>query len=423
MLDIISYKDINESLYKYTHASGVKVYIIPKKGFSKSCAHFTTHYGSIDNEFMPAGKNTFEQVPDGIAHFLEHKMFEQETGENVFDRFAQKGASANAYTSFDITSYHFWSTSYFEDNLKTLIEFVQAPYFTDENVAKEQGIIGQEINMYKDEPNWRVYFNMLDCLYKNHPIKRDIAGTIESIGKITKETLYSCYNTFYNPSNMVLCAVGDFDPEAIAKVIDESLKPLEPQEPVKRIYAQEPLEIAKPYVETSLSVARPIFCIGYKDKAGIDGNTLMRSNIVTKLALSMLLGKSSKLYNKLYQDGLIDDSFGFDHTDEATYSFSEISGESHNPQAVAEQVQKAVASIQLNSQDFERIKRSEFGSYLRMFNSTTSLSDRLSRTGAKGIDLFESRDIFKTITLDEVAARIAEHLKPENMVVSIVTPN
>lgn len=177
------YPNLNETVYSYQHSSGLHIYIAPKPEFQKSCAYFATHFGSIDNHFVPLNSEQYIRVPDGVAHFLEHKMFEQPDGENVFDTFSKYGASANAFTSSDITAYYFWCTNAFEENLKTLLHYVQTPYFTAENVAKEQGIIGQEIRMYDDDPNWRAFFNMLGCLYHNHPVKVDIAGTVESIAE------------------------------------------------------------------------------------------------------------------------------------------------------------------------------------------------------------------------------------------------
>ena len=198
-MNVIKYDKIDETLYSYEHPTGVKVYMVSKPGFTKFSASFSTHFGSIDNTFVPIGETEMITVPDGVAHFLEHKVFEQEDGGNAFEMFGRLGASSNAYTSFNMTNYYFWATDNYEENLKTLIKFVQAPYFTAENVSKEQGIIGQEIGMYDDDPNWRCYFNMLQALYREHPVRLDIAGTVESISKITKDTLYCCYNTFYHP--------------------------------------------------------------------------------------------------------------------------------------------------------------------------------------------------------------------------------
>jgi predicted Zn-dependent peptidase len=213
-MDTQRFSQLDETLYFETLDNGLKVYILPKQGFNKTFVTFTTKYGSVDNEFVPLGKNEFVRVPDGIAHFLEHKMFEKEDGD-VFQQFSRQGASANAFTSFNRTAYLFSSTDQVMKNLETLVDMVQTPYFTEQMVEKEKGIIGQEIMMYNDNPDWRLYYGVIENLYKNHPVKIDIAGTVESIAKITAEQLYECYRTFYHPSNMLLLAVGNVSPEEV----------------------------------------------------------------------------------------------------------------------------------------------------------------------------------------------------------------
>ena len=246
---------IGEELYYGVHSSGLKVYIIPKKDYSKNYAIFGTHYGSVDSEFIVPGESEITKVPDGIAHYLEHKMFDQPDGSNVFDKFSQYGANANAFTSFNMTAYLFSSASYFDENLKTLMDYVQSPYFTKESVRKEQGIIGQEIRMYDDSGDWKVFFNLLSCLYNNNPVKKDIAGTVESISHITDEYLYKCYNTFYNLSNMTIVIAGDVEPYSIANIIDASVKKNEPfSEDIKRINQYETKHNNKESFEQTLSI-------------------------------------------------------------------------------------------------------------------------------------------------------------------------
>lgn len=239
----IPYPHLQETLYTEKMPGGLQVFILPKAGFKKTYATFTTRYGSVDNHFQVEGREEI-RVPDGIAHFLEHKMFEEPTGD-IFSNFANKGASANAFTSFDRTTYLFTATEHIEDNLTTLIDFVQHPYFTDENVEKEKGIIGQEIQMYRDNPDWRSYYGLIEAMYSKHPIRIDIAGTVESISKITKGTLYECYNTFYHPSNMILFVVGGINPESIMELIrsNQAAKTFEPQGMIRRYFEQEPYEI------------------------------------------------------------------------------------------------------------------------------------------------------------------------------------
>src|SRR6476659_11457808 len=220
-MEKISFDQLQEELYYEKLPNGLNVYILPKKGFNKTFATFTTKYGSVDNHFVPLRKEEFTKVPDGIAHFLEHKLFEKEDGD-VFQQFSRQGASANAFTSFTRTAYLFSSTSNVEQNLETLMNFVQEPYFSEKTVEKEKGIIGQEITMYDDNHDWRLYYGVIQNLYENHPVRIDIAGTIESISHINKDLLYECYNTFYHPSNMLLFVVGPVDATKVMEQIKEN---------------------------------------------------------------------------------------------------------------------------------------------------------------------------------------------------------
>ena len=311
----IRYEQINETLYYEQLDNGLDVYILPKHGFSKSYATFTTKYGSIDNHFQIPGKDTVK-VPDGIAHFLEHKMFEEEDGD-VFNKFANFGASANAFTSFDRTAYLFSSTGHVKENLTTLLDFVQNPYFTYENVEKEKGIIGQEINMYNDNADWRVYFGLIENMYHNHPVKIDIAGTIPSITEITKEMLYTCYETFYHPSNMLLFIVGAVDPDEMINTVrsNQAAKSYSKQEEISRFFEEEPTHVAQPKSVREMAVAMPKVMFGYKEKkTGLVGDELLKGELTTQLVLDILLGQSSDLYGQLYEDGLINDSFGTDYS-------------------------------------------------------------------------------------------------------------
>ena len=291
-----------EELFYTKHKSGLDIYIIPKKNYSKSYAIFGTKYGSVDSEFVVPGETEMTSVPDGIAHYLEHKMFDQPDGSNVFDKFSKYGGNANAFTSFNMTAYLFSATANFKENLETLLDYVQSPYFTEESVQKEQGIIGQEIRMYDDNGGWKLFFNLINCLYREHPVKKEIAGTIESISHITADYLYKCYNTFYNLSNMALVIIGDIDTSETLKTIERAIKKVEPfTEEIKKVYPNEPDEIAQSYSEQSLSVAMPLFMIGFKDTdTGFDGEKLLKKEIEVEILMKMLFGKSSRIYKKLY---------------------------------------------------------------------------------------------------------------------------
>lgn len=418
-MKVIKYDKIKETLYHYVHPTGLKIYMVSKPGFSKFSASFSTHFGSIDNTFVPIYETEEITVPDGVAHFLEHKVFEQEDGEVVFETFGKNGASANAYTSFDLTNYYFWATDNYEENLKTLIKFVQAPFFTDENVEKEQGIIGQEIKMYEDNPGWRCYFNLLQGLYANHSVRQDIAGTVESISKINKETLYKCYNTFYHPSNMVMCIVGDFEPEKIAKVIDESLKPLTPAKEIPRKYNSEPRGAFKHKVIQNLPVSAPMFCVGFKDN-DVSGDIIKRRAAVT-IALVMLYGKSSVTDNYLYDNKLINSHLGYDYTAETSgYGFVEVSGEAENPEEAGKIILDAAKDFNFTNKEFAAAKNMLYGRSLLTLDDSEEYMQSMSRYYTCGLDMFESIDILEKITADDVKKVCKEIFTPENYCISII---
>jgi len=302
-----------ETLYYKKHECGLDVFIMPRKDYSAGYAIFGTKYGSVDSEFVVPGETEVTKVPDGIAHYLEHKMFDQPDGSNVFDKFSELGGNANAFTSFNSTAYLFGAADNIEENLKVLLDYVQSPHFTEESVQKEQGIIGQEIKMYDDNGPWRVFFNLLGAMYHNHPVNKDIAGTVESISHITPELLYKCYNTFYNLSNMMIFVTGDINPTAIENCIDSGIKNNNPfNEEIKKIYPDEPKSVCKKKVEQSLSVSMPLFMIGFKDTdTGYSGDKLLEKFIEVSIINKMLFGKGTDFYKDLADSGLINDNFSF----------------------------------------------------------------------------------------------------------------
>lgn len=415
-------KRIQEILYKGIHKSGLTVYVLPKTQHSKSYAAFATRYGSVDCKFVIPGENEYTTIPDGVAHFLEHKLFEQPDGSNAFDSYSLTGANANAFTSFNSTVYLYSCTDKFYENLAILLDFVENPYFTDENVAKEQGIIGQEIRMYEDDPGWRVFFNMLDCLYVNHPIKKDIAGTVESISEISKELLYKCYNTFYNPSNMVLFVCGNVDCEKVSELLDKYVKKT-PSGEIKRFSEKEPDEVNKPYKEQKLSVCVPIFQIGFKDTdVGYDGDRLLKKEIETSLLLEILLGEGSDLYSELYSKNLINDSFDYEYEYEVDYAFSSLGGESQNPDEVQRIILDNFEGRKITEEELLRAKKVETAKYLRMYNSVEGLSNSLVSDIFKNINSFCYMPIMNSITLSDINKRFKEHFSRKNCVLSVVKP-
>lgn len=424
MIDFVKIEDslLNETLYKGVHKSGLTIYVLPKKEHSKSYAAFATKYGSIDYKFIIPGETEYTEIPDGVAHFLEHKLFEQPDGSNAFDAYSLTGANANAFTSFNSTVYLYSCTDNFYKNLEILLDFVSKPYFTKENVDKEQGIIGQEIRMYDDDPGWRVFFNMLDCLYAKHPITKDIAGTVESISKIDKDLLFKCYNTFYNPSNMILFTCGDVDCNEVEELVDKYVT-ANPITEIKRFVIDEPSKINKPYKEQKLSVSTPIFQIGFKDTdVGYGGKELLKKEILTSLLLEITLGEGSDLYNRLYNDGLINDSFDSDYEGEISYGFSSIGGESADPEKVQEIILDTFEKLEITEEEFERAKRVEIARYLRMWNGVEGLSNTMVSDIFKDINIFEYSSVIKNISLRDLKARFAEHFSRKNCVLSVIKP-
>ena len=418
-MNTIKFDKLDETLYSYEHPTGVKVYMVSKPGFAKFSASFSTHFGSIDNTFVPIGESEMITVPDGVAHFLEHKVFEQEDGGNVFEMFGRLGASANAYTSFNMTNYYFWATDNYEENLKTLINFVQAPYFTKENVAKEQGIIGQEIGMYDDDPNWRCYFNMLQGLYSEHPVRLDIAGTVDSISKITDETLYKCYNTFYHPSNMYICVVGDFEPEKIAAVIDKALKPLEKEKEIPRSYPEEPQGAVTHKVLQKLPVSMPIFSIGFKDSKPAGKSAPRRAAV--NVALQMLFGASSQCANELYDEKITNGYIDCDYTaEEPEYAFVEISGESENPEEAGKRILETAKKAEFTDEELEAAKNALYGASMLVFEDSERYMQNLSKSVTSGQDMFAMFDAYMNVTREDIEKICNEIFSDENYCISIV---
>jgi predicted Zn-dependent peptidase len=419
------YERLNETLYYDQLDNGLEVYILPKPGFSKTYATFTTRYGSIDNEFQVQGKERMK-VPDGIAHFLEHKMFESEKGD-VFAEFAAHGASANAFTSFDRTAYLFSSTQDIAHNVETLINFVQEPYFTDQTVEKEKGIIGQEIRMYDDDADWRVYFGLIGNFYHDHPVKIDIAGTVESISKITKELLYTCYETFYHPSNMLLFIVGAVNPEEMMERVrqNQAGKSYDKQAPIDRFYPEEPETVATKHSVIHLPVGIPKCLFGFKDKkVGLTGEELLKREVTTEILLDILFSPSSDLYQKLYEAGLINSGFGADFSGETQYSFSLIGGDTKNPEALISMVEselKDVLAKGIDEESFTLSKKKKTGEFLRALNSVEFIANSFTKYRFAGTDLFARADVLEAVTLEDVNERLKEHVDFNQFSVSVVT--
>lgn len=423
------YDQINETLYYEVLPNGLTVYLLPKNDYHKTYGLFSTNYGSIDNEFIPYGSDKKIKVPDGIAHFLEHKLFEKEDGD-VFQLFGQQGASANAFTSFTKTSYLFSTTDQVEKNLTTLLDFVQAPYFTEETVNKEKGIIGQEIQMYEDDPNWRMFFGILNNLYPEHPLHIDIAGTVESIEAITADDLYTCYRTFYQPSNMVLFVVGKLEPEKLMELIrtNQNAKDFPPAQKIERYFPDNNGDIiAKSSMRSAIT--RDKFVLGIKglDVLPAEGKELLRYKTALNLLFQLLLGNTSQNYLKMYNDGLIDDSFGFEFSLDREFHFADFSGDTDQPEKAAEKVKEILLHFEedqeLSEENLTLLKKKMLGQYFQTLNSLEYIANQFTQSLFGDQTLFDLPEIIESIQLADVLKVGRSFIKEEAFSEFYMQPN
>lgn len=411
---------IDEKYYKINHPSGLTIYVYPKQGYNSAYAIFGTRYGSINTKFSVDDGETIT-VPDGIAHYLEHKLFESEDGD-AFVRYAETGANANAYTSFEKTCYLFSCTDKFDESLEILLDFVQSPYFTAQTVAKEQGIIGQEIKMYDDSPDWRVMFNMLENMYHNHPVKIDIAGTVESIAEITAEKLYEVYNVFYNLNNMVLCVSGNVTVDNVLKTADRLLKPSKKHK-INNIFEEEPYEIVNPYVEQEFSVSMPLFNLGFKEKADCIKGDAEAAH--TDILLFLIASETSELYRSLLDANLINSTFSYELFEGPGYCSVIFGGESREPQKAAEMIKEYIVKLKENGidkEEFEIAKKSIYGDTVASLNSVDTISNILIDYHFKGNNMFDYIDEIANATVEDVAKRLDSMLDVNNSTLSVVKP-
>ena len=413
---------LNEKYYDIDHPSGLKILVMPKENYSSSYAIFATKYGSIDT-MIQMKDGSFKEIPEGTAHFLEHKLFESEDLD-AFERFAKTGASANAYTSFDRTGYLFSCSANFKKNLEILLDFVQNPYFTQATVEKEQGIIGQEIDMYKDVPDWEVMFNCLMNMYHNLPVRIDIAGTHESIAQISAETLYGCYDNFYNLHNMVLSVAGNVSVDEVIEVADKMLKPVEGKMAQRKVI-DEPKEVVSSYVEEKLSVATPQFMFGFKENRDTPERTA-KEEVTMEILLDMISGQSSELYRRLFDGKIINNSFGFEYFTGFGYSCVFFAGESTDPKAVADEIVKEIKSFRENGFDkaaFDRTKKKLYGRMIMGMNDVDGIANNMAISYFAGEDIFTDFEIYKTVTLEDVEELFKNTLDENYSVLSVIKPN
>ncbi len=427
-MEMIIFEQLQEEMYYEKLDNGLDVYILPKKGFNKTYATFTTKYGSIDNHFLPPGKEEYVKVPDGIAHFLEHKLFEKEDGD-VFQQFSKQGASANAFTSFTRTAYLFSSTANVEKNIETLSDFVKEPYFTEKTGEKEKGIIGQEITMYDDNPDWRLYFGLIQNMYKNHPVSIDIAGTIESISHITKDMLYECYETFYHPSNMLLFVVGPVNPDEIMGMIkdNQSKKDYKNKPEIQRKFDAEPAGVAEKKQVLKMNVQTSKCLVGLKAANPTESGTIMLKNeLSVNVLLDILFGKSSDHYTELYSSGLIDDTFSYDYSQELGFGFAMVGGDTNEPDLLASRLKAMLMEAKLaqswTSDSLERTKRKKIGAFLRAVNSPEYIANQFTRYAFNDMDLFEVVPMLESLTIDDLTKAAERLISEDRFTVCQVVP-
>lgn len=404
------------------HKSGLPILVREMKGYSSTQAIFGTKYGSINTQFKTAADKDFCTVPEGIAHFLEHKLFENEDTD-VFDLFAKTGASANAFTSFDKTCYFFSCSDHFYESLEILLNFVQSPYFTPQSVAKEQGIIGQEIQMENDDPTWRVLFNLLGGLYQKHPVKIDIAGTRESIAQITDTLLYRCYRTFYNLHNMVLAVAGNCDVEQVLEVADRLLKPCE-DPGLETVFPEESLEIVRPETVEKAAVGQTIFSLGIKC-APHTGYENLKAEMEAGVVLKILAGSSSPLYQSMLKEGLVNDTFDSDVFSGDGFFATIFEGESRDPRAVRDRITNAILQTQKDGLDetaFLEYQRTAYGALVREQERVPDVALGLVNTAMAGVQFFDSMKVLSEMTLDDCNRFLREQLDVKRMSLSMVEP-
>lgn len=419
-MKLIESLNIKEKAYIEKLENGMTVIIIPKNTTNKKYVIWGVNFGSIDNHFKVNGEEIY--IPDGVAHFLEHKMFEQENGTNSLDKLMALGIDANAYTTNDHTAYLFECTEHFYEGLDELMNYVQNPYFTDENVEKEKGIISQEIRMYDDDPGWQLYMSILDCLYKENPIKIDIAGTVDYIKEINKDTLYKCYNTFYSPNNMTLVICGNFKVEDILKQIKDRITKNSVDEKIERMYPSVEDKINKKNIEKEMNVSMPLFAIGFKDIKGMN-EEIVKKHIAIEILLNMLIGKSSNLYKELYNSGTLLEEPDMDYEFSKQYAHVVISGQSERPDEVYNKIKDEIEKYirdGLDSKHFERIKKKVYGDYVVEYNNIADISRMFLSDSMKNISSFDYIEQYNQVSKEYAEQILKEIFNTDSMVMAII---
>ena len=421
-MELTNYPQLGEKVYREVLSNGLTVAVVPRPGFTKKLCYFVTDFGAIHTEFTLDGKKW--SVPAGIAHYLEHKMFDL-PGRDVSAEFAALGAIPNAFTGYDVTAYYFSCTENFRECLDLLLEFVSTPYFTEEMVQKEQGIIGQEIDMNRDNPDTQIFEMLMENMYDHHPIRVPILGRRETIANITPENLTACHKAFYRPDNMLLCVVGDVDPEEVKAIAEKRLgnPELPPVERIRRW--EEALTCATAYEEKTMDVAMPMFHLGFKCESWEPGEEATRRELTAELAAEALFGESSPLYQQLYEAGLIDTSFGGGFETIDGMALFTASGDSNDPKAVTEAILARADQIVregLDEADFLRMKRSALGRRIRSLDSFDATCYRICAYHFSGFDYFRFPAVYRDIQGADVCSFLKKSITRDNMSLAVILP-
>ncbi|MDE7262900.1 MAG: insulinase family protein [Oscillospiraceae bacterium] len=421
-MKVLDYPRLGEKLFRQTLKNSLEVVVVHKPGYARKYAFFATRYGGMDLRFKRG--DTWLDTPAGIAHYLEHKMFDTEEG-NVSQELAKNGASDNAFTSCDMTAYYIECTEKFYESLRILLSFVSVPYFTQESVDKEQGIIAQEIRMTEDDPDWRVYANLMGCLYKDSPARIPVAGTLDSIRQITPQTLYDCHRAFYTPANMILVCVGDIDPERVAEEA-EAILPRESGPVIQRDYGrEEDLTPAARESRMAMEVSMPMFLAGYKCRPAGGGEARLRQSIIGDLACDVLFGDSSPLYTRLYGEGVINGSLGgnFDMLPGVAYLY--VGGDAKDPRRVFGEISRQAEKLGregINEDFYQQIRRASYGGMIRSLNSFENIAVSMAEGWFQGFDYYRFPEVFESITKADVEAFLRENITPERAALSLIGP-
>ena len=420
-MQIIENSKIKEKMYIEKLENGLTVMFIPKKGAQKKYIIWGVNFGSVDNKFIIGDSEEVTHIPDGIAHYLEHKMFEQRTGINSLDTLSSLGVDANAYTTNNYTAYLYECTDNFYPALDEFMDYVQNPYYTAENVEKERGIIEQEIAMYDDEPDWALYMNTLKLMYHNNPIRIDIAGTKESISKITEKTLYTIYNNFYTPENMSIAVCGDFEPEEILSEIKNRMIIKNNNQKITRVYSEEPEEIKDKKKEVQMQISMPMFMLGYK--VPMVNENMVKKDLAIEILGNIIIGSSSKLYKRLYEEGLILSEFSFDFEFARNYSHVIIQGNSKNPEKVIEEIKNEMEFFinqGISDEEFERQKKKVYGNLVKNYNDVSTIGNMAMSNYFKGINMFLYFEEFETLSKEYLEEILKNIFTEDKKVISIV---